>query len=236
LVARTAIPDTTALKDRLRDYFNGVGFERWNAIYGQGELSSIRQSVREGHRTMLGHVEAWLQERALADNAQILDAGCGTGLFSVAMAGRGCDITAVDIAPQMVQAATERAQAADVAGQIDFVVGDLESVQGRYDAVVCLDVLIHYPRPAFDQLLAHLASLSRDTLIITYAPHNPALALMHYVGQFFPRSQRRTDIRMIREGDVHALIEQAGMQVQRSTRVSQGFYHVALLEARRMCR
>jgi magnesium-protoporphyrin O-methyltransferase len=227
------MPDPAAVKDRLRDYFNGVGFERWSAIYGQGELSGVRRSVREGHAAMLGFVTRWLQERDLPPGAHILDAGCGTGLFSVAMAAHGYHITAVDIAPQMVEATRERAQAAGVADHIEFQAGDLEGVQGSYDAVVCLDVLIHYPRPAFDQLGAHLARLCRDTLIITYAPHNPALALMHYIGQYFPRSQRRTEIQMIRDGDVRAVLEHAGLQEQRSTRVSEGFYHVALLEARR---
>jgi magnesium-protoporphyrin O-methyltransferase len=223
--------DVARHKAKLRSYFDGVGFERWSAIYGQGELTGVRRSVREGHSTMLDHVQSWLAERALPEGATVLDAGCGTGLFSLAMAQQGFRVTAVDIAPQMVQAAQQRAQELGVQDNIDFITGDLESVGGSYDAVVCLDVLIHYPRPAFDQLCSHLASLSRGELIITYAPHNPALALMHHIGGFFPRSQRRTDIQMIRDGAVQQILAQAGWQVQRSTRVSCGFYHVALLEA-----
>jgi magnesium-protoporphyrin O-methyltransferase len=232
-VAKPAVSDTAQHKAKLRAYFDGIGFERWSAIYGQGELRGVRRSVREGHSTMLDYVQQWLDERALPSNAAILDAGCGTGLFSLAMARRGFTITAVDIAPQMVQAASQQAQAAGLDEQIDFITGDLESVGGSYDAVVCLDVLIHYARPGFDQLCTHLANLSRDTLIITYAPHNPALALMHHIGGFFPRSQRRTDIQMIRDSAVRHILTQAGMHVRRSVRVSCGFYHVALLEAGR---
>lgn len=230
-MAKSARFDTAQHKDRLRSYFNGVGFERWNAIYGEGELSSVRRSIREGHTLMLQQVEHWIDEQALPAGARILDAGCGTGLCSVAMARRGLRVTAVDIAPQMVHATAQRARAAGVAAQLDLVAGDLESVHGSYDAVICLDVLIHYPRPAFAQLCNHLASLSRGVFIFTYAPHNPLLAAMHWVGGFFPKSQRRTDIQMIPERFVARSLDAAGMQVRRSLRVSKGFYHVALSEA-----
>ncbi len=229
-MAKTAA-ETGSVKDRLRDYFNGVGFERWSAIYGEGQLSSIRQSVREGHSLMLNTVQNWLDEHDLPLNAQILDAGCGTGLFCTAMAELGYPITAVDIAPQMVQAAMQQSREAGIREYIEFVVADLETISGKYDAVVCLDVLIHYPRALFAQLASHLASLTRGPFIFTYAPHNPALALMHRIGGFFPKNQRRTNIQMIPERQVHAVLEQAGMRVQRSERISRGFYHVALIEA-----
>lgn len=232
-MARPISLDITEHKNRLRAYFNGVGFERWSAIYGEDQLSSIRRSVREGHAMMLSYVERWIEEQALPEGAAVLDAGCGTGLCAVAMAQRGFTVTAVDIAPQMVQAARERAQAAGVAEHIQFATGDLEAVNGSYAAVVCLDVLIHYPRPAFDQMCTRLANLSTSGLIITYAPYNPLLALMHRIGGFFPSSQRRTDIKMIKAQDVEAILTQAGMQVQRSVQVSHGFYHVALVEAKR---
>jgi magnesium-protoporphyrin O-methyltransferase len=223
--------NTTQHKAKLRDYFDGIGFERWSAIYGQGVLTGVRRSVREGHNTMLGYVQEWIASYGLPAGAHLLDAGCGTGLLSVALAQQGYTVTATDIAPSMVQATRPRAQEAGVSERMHFAVSDLEQIEGKYDAVVCLDVLIHYPRPAFDQLAAHLAHLSRGSFIITYAPHNPALALLHHIGGIFPRSQRRTDIQMIPDRAVHQIVAGAGMRVGRSTRVSCGFYHVALLEA-----
>src|SRR5690349_9509299 len=105
-------------KSRLREYFDGIGFERWSAIYGQAEVSRIRQTIRAGHAAMLAQAEQWLCEgvgswelgvgngltnpQPPTPNSapQVLDAGCGTGLFSLALARRGFDVTAVDIAPQ----------------------------------------------------------------------------------------------------------------------------------------
>ncbi|NJL33293.1 MAG: magnesium protoporphyrin IX methyltransferase, partial [Chloroflexaceae bacterium] len=65
-----------------------------------------------------------------------------------------------DLAPHMVAAAHQRAEAAGVASAIDFVAADLEEIGGHYDAVICLDVLIHYAMPAFAHLCGHLAALS----------------------------------------------------------------------------
>lgn len=219
-------------KARLRAYFDGIGFERWSAIYGQGQLSSVRRSIREGHAAMMAQAEAWLRDYTFPTDAQALDAGCGTGLFSVRLAQRGFRVTAVDIAPQMIVAAAQQATQAGVRDRIRFVTGDLEAVDGSYDAVVCFDVLIHYPRRDFAQLCEGLVQRCRGPLLLTYAPHNALLATLHWLGGRFPKSQRRTDIQMIPDSFVRQTLESLHMRVGRSSRISKGFYHVKLLEAR----
>lgn len=223
----------TQYKEQLRSYFDGIGFERWSAIYGKDEgLSSIRMSIREGHNKMLAQAEAWLEENNLPKEARILDAGCGTGVVCVALAKRGYQVTAVDIAPQMVKKARQEAIDAGVNDRITFVAGDLEVIGGTYDAVVCFDVLIHYPQEGFAQMCTRLAQLSRGPLIMTYAPYNRILAMKHWVGGHFPQSQRRTTIQMNKRKFVGTTLEAAGKYEYRSKRISHGFYHVALLEAR----
>ncbi len=220
-------------KQQLRRYFDGIGFERWAAIYGQGHLSSVRRSIREGHTNMLVQAEAWLDEQTFAADARALDAGCGTGLFSTALARRGFAVTAIDIAPQMVNAAVTQAEQADVREHINFVTGDLETIRGEYDVVACFDVLIHYPQSGFAPMCRRLAQCCQGTLLLTYAPYNQLLAIMHWLGGYFPKSQRRTEIQMMPDSFVAQTLADSGMHVCRSVRVSKGFYHVTLLEARR---
>jgi magnesium-protoporphyrin O-methyltransferase len=243
-------------KSRLRDYFDGIGFERWSAIYGHAKVSHIRQTIRDGHAAMLELAEQWLLEAlrtgqrpttndesashadagpssSVVRRSSVLDAGCGTGLFSLALARHGFNVTAVDIAPQMVTATLEQARRADVSDRVTGSAGDLEHVGGKFDAVVCFDVLVHYPQASFAQLATHLASLTRGPLLLTYAPREPVLAALHWLGGRFPHGQRRTDIQMIPERFVCETLAQAGMQVYRQARISRGFYHVTLLEARR---
>jgi magnesium-protoporphyrin O-methyltransferase len=226
--------DTAQYKARLRQYFDGVGFTRWSAIYGQAELSPIRRSIRAGHTVMLNQALDWIAE--LPTNAaqpSALDAGCGTGLFSLELARRGYQVTAADLAPQMAHATANAAAAAGLAERINCQVSDLEALSGRYDLVACFDVLIHYPPEPFVTMLQHLAGLTTTTLLFTYAPHSPLLAALHRVGGFFPHSQRRTTIAMIPDDLVRTTLAACGLTLRRARRVSSGFYHVTLIEATR---
>lgn len=225
-----------SLQATLRGYFNGVGFERWAAIYGDTPVSRIRQTVREGHRTMIDTAQAWLlaSVNGYGETAPtLLDAGCGTGLFSLAMATHGFDVTGVDIAPRMIDAAGDAARRAGLAAQTRFITGDVATLEGTFGAVACLDVLVHYPADSFAPLLAHLAARTQGTLIITYAPYNRLLAGMHWAARFFPQGQRRTEIQMTPDSFVASTLAQSGLTVRRTALISRGFYHVKLLEAKR---
>jgi len=229
------VTEASQHKAQLRAYFDGIGFERWAAIYGgQEQLSRIRRTIREGHGAMLEQATAWLGESfgTAIGTKTALDAGCGTGLFSVALARMGFEVTAIDIAPQMVDAALQFAQRAGMRERITFMSGDLEALQGSYDAVACFDVLVHYPPPLFAPMLRRLAELSRGPLLITYAPYNRLLASLHWLGGRFPRSQRRQDIQMIPDAFVAQTLAEARRYIHRTARISNGFYHVTLLEAR----
>ena len=82
----------------------------------------------------------------LADGKTVCDCGCGTGSLAIPMAEQGATVYASDISQGMVDSSKERATASGVADKCVFTQSDLESVEGSYDVVTCLDVLIHYPK------------------------------------------------------------------------------------------
>ena len=80
---------------------------------------------------------------------RLLDAGCGSGQWAVGFARHGCAVTAIDLAPAMLERA--RAHAEDADARIEFREGDLASLpdpDGSYDIVHCRCVLQFSPDPA----------------------------------------------------------------------------------------
>ncbi len=217
----------------LRSYFNGNGFSRWASIYGNDKLSTVRSTVRQGHAVMMDEAFSWLEKLNLPKGATVLDAGCGTGLFSTRLAENGYRVKAVDIASQMVGKAKEEAEAKGVADMIDFEVNTIEEVKGQYDAVVCFDVLIHYPAEGFVNAFQNLSGLTKSPIIFTYAPYNRILALQHWLGGYFPKKERRTTIQMIRDEQMQEAMQSTNMTIKTRKKISFGFYHTMLMHAER---
>uniref|UniRef100_Q3AU19 Magnesium protoporphyrin IX methyltransferase n=1 Tax=Chlorobium chlorochromatii (strain CaD3) TaxID=340177 RepID=Q3AU19_CHLCH len=216
-------------KNMLRSYFNGQGFQRWASIYGDDKLSTVRNTVRQGHAVMMDKAFDWLEKLRLPKGATVLDAGCGTGLFSIRLAKAGYKVKSVDIASQMVEKARAEATKQGVAGNMDFEVNTIEAVSGTYDAVVCFDVLIHYPAEGFAQAFRNLSNLTKGDVIFTYAPYNKILAFQHWLGGFFPKKERRTTIQMIRDDEMKRVMQSLNRRVKSQEKISFGFYHTMLM-------
>jgi 2-polyprenyl-3-methyl-5-hydroxy-6-metoxy-1,4-benzoquinol methylase len=78
-------------------------------------------------------------------NSKILDFGCGTGVFSYEMAGRGYNITSLDLNLKPVELLKNKIQYPE---NITFIEGDffaLNFEENSIDAIVALDVLEHIP-------------------------------------------------------------------------------------------
>lgn len=72
----------------------------------------------------------------------VLEIGCGTGMFTEMLAGTGCRLTALDISPDLLRKARQRKLSAD---RVDFVEGNFETYRfsGQFDAVIGSSVLHH---------------------------------------------------------------------------------------------
>ncbi len=81
-----------------------------------------------------------------APRGRLLDIGCGTGSLSVALASHGWEVTGIDLSPQMIERATDKALTAGVAA--DFRVMDAAYPQfeeDSFDALLCRHVLWALP-------------------------------------------------------------------------------------------
>ena len=131
-------------KAEVKEYFNNEGFNRWNKIYSEsGEVNKVQRDIRLGHQQTISKVLNWI---AAEDNSQktVCDAGCGVGSLSLPMATKFKKVYASDISSSMTNEASARSKSLKIKN-IDFKVSDLENLTGKYDTVVCIDVMIHYP-------------------------------------------------------------------------------------------
>jgi magnesium-protoporphyrin O-methyltransferase len=224
--------EKAAEKAEVKTYFESTGFERWNRIYSTSDdVNKVQRNIRIGHQKTVDNVLAWLQEQGNLAERSFCDAGCGVGSLTLPLAQLGAaSIAASDLSAAMVQEAERRANEAGVKpGQISFLASDLESLQGSYDTVICLDVFIHYPQAPAEEMVRHLAGMAEQHLIVSFAPYTPLLALLKGIGQLFPGPSKTTRAYTLREDGIVAAAEDAGFRPVRRSLNQAPFYFSRLL-------
>ena len=214
-------------------YFNGTGFERWNRIYSNSDdVNKVQRNIRIGHQKTVDDVISWLKEAEGIAQKTFCDAGCGVGSLSLPLVKLGAAaVTASDISEAMVAETKRRAELEGLdLTRMTFKISDLESLKGSFHTVICLDVFIHYPQKAAEEMVRHLCNLTDQRLIVSFAPYTPLLALLKAIGQFFPGPSKTTRAYILREkGIVDAAIN-CGFRIKRRKLNQAPFYFSQLIE------
>ncbi|MCP9916461.1 magnesium protoporphyrin IX methyltransferase [Cyanobium sp. ATX 6F1] len=225
-----------AEKAEVHAYFNSTGFERWNRIYSDSsEVNKVQRNIRLGHQKTVDQVLGWLQEEGDLAQRSFCDAGCGVGSLSLPLAALGAGrIAASDLSEAMVAEAQRRADGLGLDPQrLSFSSSDLESLSGLYDTVICLDVFIHYPQEAAEQMVEHLAGLAERRLIVSFAPYTPLLAALKRIGELFPGPSKTTRAYTLKETGIVAAAERSGFVPMRRSLNQAPFYFSRLVEFQR---
>lgn len=214
-------------RQEIEHYFDRTAADTWAKLTSDAPVSRIRQTVRAGRDAMRNNLLGWLPDDLTG--RRILDAGCGTGAFAVEAAHRGADVVAVDLSPTLVELARERVGGGDFPGRIDFRVGDMGRLDlGTFDHIVAMDSLIHYEPEDGLRTLAAMAETVSTSIVFTFAPKTPLLAMMHSVGQLFPRGNRSPAIAPMAVSHLEKTVTSqpafAAWEMNRDHRVANGFY------------
>lgn len=217
-------------RGQLETYFDRTARDAWAQLTSDAPVSRIRATVRAGRDRMRATLLDWLPEDL--GGRRILDAGCGTGAASVALAQRGAEVIAVDVSAGLIDIARDRAPAGL---RIDWHRGDmLDPVFGSFDHVIAMDSLIHYPAADIGAAIAALGARTRRSMLFTIAPKTAALTLMHNAGKLFPRSDRAPAIQPVPIVSLKRQLTNdpglTGWQHGRDARISGGFYTSHALE------
>ena len=217
----------------VKDYFNQKGFDRWRRIYGKtDDVNKVQKKIRQGHQQTIDTVVDWLKADGNLTDITICDAGCGVGSLSIPLAEAGATVSASDISEKMVGEAQEKAaELLEDSSKVNFAVSDLEALNGSYNTVICLDVLIHYPTEDAAKMISHLASLAESRLILSFAPKTYVLSALKKIGEFFPGPSKTTRAYQHKEKDIAAILEENGFVIKRKGMTSVSFYYSKILEA-----
>ncbi len=214
-------------REELFTYFDRTAAETWARLTSDEKVSGIRATVRAGRNQMRATLLNWLP--ADLNGRQVLDAGCGTGLFAVDAARRGGSVTAIDLSPTLIGYAQDRTPRNLGQGTLSYIAGDmLKAPNGPFDFTVAMDSLIHYALNDMVAAVETLAAQTQTSLLFTFAPKTPFLGAMHSVGKLFPKGDRAPMIAPVSEHRLMKALETSSRlqnwQVGRTERISSGFY------------
>jgi len=105
-----------------------------------------QRPLHELNPARLGYVA----QRVALRGARVLDVGCGAGLLSEALAREGAQVSALDLAPELVEVA--KLHLLESGLQVDYRLVSVEALAAEmpasFDAITCMEMLEHVPDPA----------------------------------------------------------------------------------------
>lgn len=154
-------PEMDALKSKLR------------ATWIAGDFGEIAKSIEKGAEEFVARLD-------LKPGMKVLDVACGTGNLAIPAAKAGAEVTGVDIAPNLIESAIERAESEGVKAK--FEVGDAEALpyeDNSFDVVMTMFGAMFAPRP--DVTASELIRVTKPGGLIAMANWTPEA----FTGQMF---------------------------------------------------
>ncbi|MEW2490791.1 class I SAM-dependent methyltransferase [Streptomyces sp. NPDC048411] len=140
-----ALQDATALQDAVA--FQDIA-EEWDSYQ---EVPAIDEAYREALGDQFAgqfsgatpdYLERLAERLGWSLGHRVLDAGCGTGGLTAALAARtGCEAVGLDASPAAVRVAERRLAGRPEAGRVRYAVGDMSAPdfpEGSFDAVLAI--------------------------------------------------------------------------------------------------
>ncbi|OWP84675.1 hypothetical protein BWK59_04160 [Flavobacterium davisii] len=136
----------------------------------------------------------------------VLDFGCGSGVFSYALASKGSDVTAIDLNLKPVTILSEKIKFPE---NINFIEDDIFKINfkgNKFDYIVALDVLEHIPISELDNYLELFINILKENgeIIISGPTENLIYKIgRKLAGSDFTGHYHETNIVKIKEVFLH---------------------------------
>ena len=151
----------------------------FDAIYRDANPVA-RAFNRLTRRDIYDRFEITMRECSPAKGATVLDVGCGSGQYALALARRGARVIGVDMSSRMIRLADGATRSADVRDRVALAVADAMDLVPRrqFTYVIALGVFDYVADAA--AFLGHLARFAEQKVVASFPK------------RWFPRSQWRS--------------------------------------------
>jgi 2-polyprenyl-6-hydroxyphenyl methylase / 3-demethylubiquinone-9 3-methyltransferase len=162
----------------------------------------------------------YVAQRASLSKARVLDVGCGGGLLAESLARHGAEVTAIDLAPAMIEVARLHAHESQL--PIDYQLASAEQFAQRavppFDAITCMELLEHVANPratiaAIAQLLRPGGQLFISTINRNLRSFLLAIVGAEYLLKLIPRGTHEY-ARLLRPAELAQLARAADLRLR----------------------
>ena len=162
----------------------------------------------------------YIAERVTLKGAHVLDVGCGGGILSEALAAAGAEVTAIDLAPRVLDVARLHLHESNL--KVDYREISVEALAAEmpaaFDAISCMEMLEHVPDPgsviaACATLLKSGGRLFLSTLNRTPLAFGAAILGAEYALNLLPRGTHHY-AQFIRPSELATSLRAAGLELE----------------------
>lgn len=142
--------------------------------YSCAYFSHPEETLEAAQQNKLRHIAAKLK---LTPGMTIAEIGSGWGALAIYLAKAcGVHVTAINVSPEQIASARQRAAAAGVADKVTFVEQDYRELTGTFDRVVSVGMMEHVGVPYFDAYFNKIQELLKPG----------GFAMVHAIGRMSP--------------------------------------------------
>lgn len=182
---------------------------RWNERADEWNEGAIRGAASAERKAELDRLTTLL---ALEPGSRLLDAGCGSGQWAIAFADRGCQVTGVDLAPDMIAHAIKNGGDANV--NITWKVGDIANLDlpsDHFDAVFSR-VVLQFSPDVFGALQESSRLLGPGCRLMVSVP-GPLSPIYATSSKRFTDPKRAMTVNAITPWELATLLDQLGFAI-----------------------
>jgi cyclopropane-fatty-acyl-phospholipid synthase len=106
--------------------------------YSSALFDSPSDTLTDGQNRKIQRI---LDSAAVEPGTQLLEVGTGWGELALQAGQRGADVTTVTLSTEQADLARKRVKDADLSGRVDIRVQDYRDVEGKFDAIVSVEMI-----------------------------------------------------------------------------------------------